>query len=238
MRVRRATIAGIALIALAIATTGLRALARARRVQVAGTLVWRAERSDKVVALTFDDGPARAPLDTILATLAARGVHATFFVIGAGIAESPGVAERLVAAGHELGNHTYSHQHMVFKSPATIRSEVERTDSLIRRAGHAGPIYFRPPYSYKLFGLPLYLRRTGRTTITWDLEPESFPEVAATSAGIVRYVLDRVQPGSIVLLHVWYRGGERSRAAVGPLIDSLQARGYRVTTVRDLLAHR
>lgn len=113
--------------------------------------------------------------------------------------------------------------------------QVVRTDSVIRAAGHAGPIYFRPPYGYKLLGLPWLLQRTGRTTVTWDLEPDSYPEFAASSDGIVRHVLDRVRPGSIILLHVWFPARRTSLEAVGPLVDSLQARGYQVGTVRDLL---
>ena len=105
----------------------------------------------------------------------------------------------------------------------------------IRAAGHRGPIHFRPPYGYKLAMLPWYLSRTERTTVTWDIEPDSWPEVAATPEGIVTHVLERVEPGSIILLHVWYPSRATSLAAVGPLIDSLQARGYQVGPVRDLL---
>jgi peptidoglycan/xylan/chitin deacetylase (PgdA/CDA1 family) len=116
-----------------------------------------------------------------------------------------------------------------------VRAEIEPTDSLIRAAGHRGPIHVRPPYGYKLAMLPWYLSRTGRTTVTWNIEPDSWPEVAATPAGIVTHVLERVEPGSIILLHVWYPSRATSLAAVGPLIDSLHARGYQVGPVRDLL---
>ena len=78
----------------------------------------------------------------------------------------------------------------------------------------------------------------GRTSVTWDAEPDSYPEVAASAEGIVSHVLARVRPGSIVLLHPWYRSRATSLAAVPLLIDSLHARGYRVTTVGELLARR
>ena len=195
----------------------------------------RVETSERRVALTFDDGPVPAVLDSILGVLAARNVRATFFVTGRETAAAMVAAGQLVAAGHELGNHTYSHKRMVLRSPGFIRDEVERTDSLIRAAGHQGPVHFRPPNSYKLLGLPWYLSRMGRTTVTWDIEPDSYPEVAATADGIVRHTLDRVQPGSIILLHVWYRSRATSLAAVGPMIDSLHARGYAVGPVRELM---
>ena len=218
------------------AIAGLRRLARARTVQLFGPIVARVETDEPRVALTFDDGPTPALVDSLVNLLASRGVRATFFVEGAALAKASEPARRLVAAGHELGNHSYSHRRMVLRSPGFVRAEVERTDSLIRAAGHPGPIHFRPPYGYKLIGLPWYLARTGRTTVTWDLETDSYPAVAATSYGIVRHVLERVRPGSIILLHVWYPSRVTSLAAVGPLIDSLHARGYRVGSVRELLA--
>ena len=145
--------------------------------QAFGTIVPRVDVQEKVVALTFDDGPTAAGADSILPLLDSLGVRATFFVNGNALAERPDVGRRFVAAGHELGNHTWSHPRMLLKPQAAIRREVERTDSMIRAVGHAGPIHFRPPYGKKLVGLPWYLHRTGRTTVTWDVEPESFPEV-------------------------------------------------------------
>ena len=213
----------------------LRSLARSRSVQAFGRIVDRVETQEKRVALTFDDGPSSASIDTILSILSARRIRATFFISGASAAATPGLAERLVGAGHELGNHTWNHERMILRSQDHYRDEVGRTDSLIRSAGHSGPIYFRPPYGYKLFGLPWLLQRTGRTTVTWDVEPDSYPDVAATADGIVRHVLERVRSGSIILLHPWFPARRTSREAIGPLIDSLQGRGYRVGTVRDLI---
>jgi len=118
----------------------------------------------------------------------------------------------------------------------TLRNEVERTDSLLRAVGQRDPIWFRPPYGYKLLGLPRFLERTRRTTVMWSIEPDSYADVAETPEGIVRHVLDRVRPGSIILLHPWYPIRRTSRAAIGPLVDSLHARGYRVETVGALIA--
>jgi peptidoglycan/xylan/chitin deacetylase (PgdA/CDA1 family) len=238
---RRRTAIGVALAALAALAgvvallAGARRLARARTYQLFGTLVSRVETRERVVALTFDDGPTDALADSVARMLEARGVRATFFVTGAELARAPAAGRRLAAAGHELGNHTYSHARMVLRSPGTVRREVEATDSVIRAAGYRGEIRFRPPYGYKLVGLPRYLGRTGRTTVMWDVEPDSHADVAATPAWIVSHVLARVRPGSIVLLHVWYPSRATSLAAVPLLLDSLRARGWRVTTVGGLL---
>jgi len=149
--------------------------------------------ADSLVALTFDDGPTNAHIDTLLTLLQSRGVRATFFLIGSGIAEAPAAARALVAAGHELGDHTYTHQHMVFRPLGRYRAEVARTDTLLRAAGAHDPIYFRPPYCYRLLGMSYVLWRARRVTVTWDIEPESYPDVAKTSDGIVRHVLARVR---------------------------------------------
>jgi len=212
---------------------GLHRLARSRTYQVFGKLVPRAETTERVVALTFDDGPTAAVIDDILAVLASRHIRATFFVTGADMVEAPAAAHRLVAAGHELGNHTYSHKRMVLRSQAFFRSEVERTDELIRAAGEKREIYFRMPYGWKLVGLPWFLWRTGRTAVTWDVDPAPSPKVAPEM--IVTRTLEHVRPGSIILLHPWYQSGPSVRAALPLIIDKLQAQGYQFLTVDELL---
>jgi peptidoglycan/xylan/chitin deacetylase (PgdA/CDA1 family) len=227
----------LAVLAMVAALVAVRQLARSRTFQLFGEIVAHVDTRDSVVALTFDDGPVAAVADSLLAVLRARDVHATFFVTGMDLGAAPAAGRALVEAGHELGNHTVSHHHMVLKMPATIRHEIEQTDSLIRAAGATGTIRFRPPYGYKLIGLPWFLARTKRVTVMWDVEPDSYPEVTATPEGIVAHVLSRTTPGSIILLHPWYPSRATTRAALPALIDSLQARGYRVTTVGELLGH-
>ena len=225
-------------IVVAVLIAGSRMLARSRTTQLFTAPVSRVDTADSAVALTFDDGPAPERLDSILAILRARDVHATFFLIGGSIASAPLAARALVGAGHELGNHTYTHHHMVLHTAATYRQEIARTDSLLRAAGASDPIYFRPPYGYKLLGLPYVLWRMHRTTVTWDIEPESYPQDTNTPDRLVRHVLARVRPGSIILLHPWYASGANTRAAIPALIDSLRARGFRLTTAGELIADR
>ncbi len=143
---------------------------------------------------------------------------------------------QLVAAGHELGNHSYSHERMVFVSPWFVREEVERTDRLIREAGYGGEIYFRPPYGKKLLALSYYLSRTGRKTVTWDVDPDSGLGVAADSESIAAYVLAHARPGSIILLHVMYPSRRESLKAVGEIVERLRAEGYGFQTVSELLS--
>lgn len=218
------------LIALVVLTAwALWLLANARGFQLAGELADRVATDKKQVALTFDDGPTPVYTDDLLAVLADHGIKATFFVTGAEVERYPEEAGKLVLAGHELGNHSWSHQRLVFKSQAFIRAEIERTDAAIRRAGFAGDILFRPPHGKKLLGLPWYLARTGRITVMWDVEPE-------TDAGrIAADALERARPGSIILLHAMYGSREATRRALPHIIAGLQQRGFSLVTVSQLL---
>ena len=175
----------IALLLLLAGVYGTWQLSRARTFQLFGEIVPRVETERKVVALTFDDGPRSDTVDEILAVLDKYKVRVTFFVCGADIEKHREAAAKLVRAGHELGNHSWSHQRMVFKSPRFIREEFERTDALIRAAGHRGPIHVRAPYCKKLVALPWYFRQHGRIHVTFDVEPESDPDIDGDPSLIV-----------------------------------------------------
>ncbi|MHB1413637.1 MAG: polysaccharide deacetylase family protein, partial [Chloroflexota bacterium] len=107
-----------------------------------------------------------------------------------------------------------------------------------RAAGQTGPITFRPPYGKKLLLLPLYLAQTGRVSVMWDVEPDSYPEVAADPERIVAHVSERVQPGSIILLHIWPESRAASREAIPSLVSALKEQGYTFVTVSELLTLR
>jgi peptidoglycan-N-acetylglucosamine deacetylase len=211
-------------------------LVNARTVQLAGEIVPRVPVDQPLVALTFDDGPTLPYTEEILAVLQERGAKATFFVIGTSLAQQPELGQRILQEGHELGNHSYSHQRMIFKSAEFIRTEIEQTDALIRQAGASGEIHFRSPFGKKFLLLPLYLNRVNRKNIFVSVEPDSYANVAASAAGIVEHVLARTQPGSIILLHAETESRGTSRQALPGILDGLQARGYRFVTVSELLA--
>ncbi len=215
---------------------GLWQLARQPDYQLFGTLVPRVDTAEKLVALTFDDGPTPFGTDRVLALLDEHAVPATFFLNGRAMAQHPGLAHRIVESGHQIANHSWSHSRMVFRSPAFMRSELDRTDALIRGAGFQGEIVFRPPYGKKLFVLPWVLRERDTTTVTWDVDPETGLGPDVTSETLVERVRNEVRPGSIILLHVMFRSREASMAAVPELIETLEADGYRFVTVNDLIA--
>ena len=208
----------------------------ARTIQTFGEIVPRVETTDSVVALTFDDGPLPATTGRILAALDSADVRATFFLIGSAIARNPAEARAIADAGHEIGNHSFSHPRMVGLPVSEIESEIVRTDQQIRALGYEGPIHFRSPYGKKFIALPWVLSRTGRKNIIWDIEPESYPDIAGDSASIVAHVLEDTRPGSIILMHVMTRHYEPSLKAVPQILAEMKARGYRFVTVSELLA--
>ena len=208
-------------------------LSNAHTVQLFGGIVDSVETEAPVIALTFDDGPTAQFTAEVLDILRQRQVKATFFLVGEALDRNPALGRQIVARGHELGNHSYSHARLILQPLSTIRQEIERTDRLIRQAGYEGEIHFRPPNGKKLILLPYYLASTGRQTITWTIAPESAPDQADR---IVDRVLEQVQPGSIILLHVMYESRAESRAALPGIIDGLQAKGYRFVTLSELLA--
>lgn len=209
---------------------------KSRSFQLIGHAVTRVDTPRKLVALTFDDGPTPEHTAEVLDTLGQHGARATFFVTGAELARHPELGRAIVDHGHELGNHSYSHERMLGRSLDFIAAELETTDRLIRAAGHTGPIYFRPPYGKRLLALPYSLRESGRTSVLWDIEPETYPAVTASPENIVTHVLDRAQPGSIILLHLMYPGRETSRQALPGILAGLRARGYEMVPLSELLA--
>ena len=227
----------VLLTAIAVVWAGWK-LSKSRRYQIFGELVTRVETADSVVALTFDDGPVPHHTDSVLQVLADSSVRATFFTIGAALREHPDIAARVVRAGHELGNHSYSHHRLVLKSPGYVRREIRQTDSLIRSAGYRETIFFRPPYGKRLVVLPWILSRDDRPLILADLEPDSDPRNARDATRIVEYVERNVRPGSIILLHVEVPSRAPAREALPSLIGTLHAAGYRFVTVSELMRRR
>jgi len=211
-------------------------LSKARTFQLFGDLVHRIETTQKVVALTLDDGPTDRT-DEVLRVLSSKGVKATFYVVGNLGRADPDGLKRIVAAGHELGNHSFTHQRFLLKSPSFVRDEVESTNQVIREAGYSGEITFRPPYGKKLIGLPWYLSKHRIQTIMCDIEPDThYPKDAAR---LRQYTLDNVKPGSIILLHpLCGTDCAAAREALPAIIDALRVQGYEFLRISELLNYR
>jgi peptidoglycan/xylan/chitin deacetylase (PgdA/CDA1 family) len=186
---------------------------------------------DRVVALTFDDGPS-AFTSEILTELHTFHAHATFFLVGVHIAAYRSVVWAEVRAHNEIGNHTFFHADLLWLDNADVLSELSMTQEAARSASGVAPGWFRPPYGAVDARITALAASLGLRTVTWSVDPTDWsrPGVAA----IVARVLFQVRPGSVILLHDG--GGDRSEtvAALSYLLPALHARGYRIVTVSHL----
>ncbi len=233
---RRRNLVILAVAAALLTSIGAWRISKARCFQLVGEMTCRVETTQKIVALSFDDGPTPEGVDAVLKTLEPRGINATFFLIGKHMERHPGQGRRLLAAGHELGNHTFTHTRMLGKLPSTYDEEISKTDRLLKAEGANNPVLFRPPFGKRLIGLPLAVDRAGYKTIMWDVEDDA--EHHPRPRDYADDILRRVRPGSIILMHPMYDHSQTAKDALPLILDGLKAKGYRVVTVGELLALR
>ncbi|MGQ3675266.1 polysaccharide deacetylase family protein [Xanthobacter sp. TB0139] len=187
---------------------------------------------EKVVALTFDDGPNPATTPKLLDMLKARGVHATFFVLGTRAAENPALLRRMIAEGHEIGNHSWNHPQLPKISRAAADKQIADASAAIERATGKKPRYLRPPYGAMTPALRSHLeQKYGLTFVYWSVDPLDWKNRNAKT--VRERILAKARPGSIILLHDIHA---TSVAAMPELLDTMLAKGYRFATVSELIA--
>jgi len=211
---------------------GLWHVAKAWCFVLAGEVTCRVETREPIVALSLDDGPTPEGTLAALAALERGGARATFFLIGRQVERNPDEVRRILAAGHEAANHSWSHKWMIGRSSAWYDEEIARTAAALQRLGARGPLLFRPPFGKKLFGLPLAAARQRHRMVMWDVAEPDTQDPRAYAA----YVVQRARPGSIILMHVMYRSNRVAREALPLVLDGLRRKGLRVVTVGELLA--
>jgi peptidoglycan/xylan/chitin deacetylase (PgdA/CDA1 family) len=195
--------------------------------QIFGEAYSHVKVNERVVALTFDDGPIPGFTDDVLAVLNKHNIHATFFLIGERAEKNPDLVKKIYTAGHELGNHTWSHALMLFKSPQFTREQIEKTDAVLRKLGYNKEIYFRSPYGQKLLILPWVLSEMHKKNILFDAYGWDWDSPGTDK--IVENVMDKVSPGSIILLHDGCGTREQTVAAADTIIQQLKAQGSRLS---------
>jgi len=206
--------------------------------QLLGSYPYRVEQADRVVALTFDDGPNEPYTSQIADFLDSRGIRATFFQVGACVRRFPASTARLAAAGHVVGNHSMTHRYTTYLRPGAFRREIDQTQELLRERLGRTPALARTPW---LWRQPILLRmlrgrRLQPVSGTFGHPLEVFHRDGAAMA---RRALAQTKPGSILIFHDGFDGrtGDRSQTvkAVRLTVDGLLARGYRFVTVDELL---
>ena len=192
------------------------------------------------IALTFDDGPSQWT-EEIAAVFAQHRCQATFFLCGAAVEERPEIVTALAAAGHELGNHLWSHSNASSQSEDELRAEIERTTDAIETAGAPRPTLIRPPYFSAPRAVAKAAAATGATAVILRSIGTSDWE-ARSPRQIVLPVLSNIEPGDIVCLHDGVSPDKRDTDnrrptvdAVKRLVPALLARGLRPVTVSELL---
>jgi peptidoglycan/xylan/chitin deacetylase (PgdA/CDA1 family) len=190
----------------------------------------------KRIALTFDDGPDTVYTPQILAILARKHVHATFFVLGQQVQRYPSVTKRILREGHALGNHSFDHADLSRVSPARLDWEVISTDRLLRRYTGSHTAWFRPPYGSVNPFLLRRMQRMGYRVVNWSVDSNDWRSLSANR--VEANVLSAVRPGSIILQHC--NGNPKeilagSVAALPAIIETLRAQGYTFVTVPELL---
>lgn len=223
----RAGWAAVALFYGALILIALREITNSSTFQLFGDFVARVETTEKVVALTFDDGPHPVNTPRMLDLLDRHGVKATFFMMGRNVERYPEIARQVVLRGHEVGNHSYSHPKMIWMTPVAIRDEIERTDRLLRGVGAAGPLHFRAPHASKFVVLPYVLSQVGKLNVQGDVDPEEWKQRPASV--MTASVLEQVRPGSIIGFHDTQ--GAATLETVDHVVGALRIGGYRFETV-------
>lgn len=185
------------------------------------------ESKDMEIAFTFDDGPHPVWTERLLDGLKARGIRATFFVIGESAEEYPDLIQRMLDEGHQVGNHTYSHVQLTACNEEEAIEEIKKTQEVIYQAAGFIPQYIRPPFgSWN----EMLQEETSLEAVLWDVDPYDW-KVQNTDA-IVKSILEQTEDGSIILLHDVY---ETSVEAALKAADIFLERGYRFCTVDEIM---
>lgn len=165
------------------------------------------------VYLTFDDGPHPVATPRVLRELSDHGVKATFFVLGSNVERFPDLAARVASEGHTIGNHTFDHPYLLFRSARFIAEQINRTQEAIRRHTGVETRYFRPPYGLGGPAMHNSAKEQGQEVVYWDIDPGDYEKNVAPEA-IVRRAIRSLRPGSIVLFH----DNDRTKDRVTPLL--------------------
>ncbi len=198
--------------------------------------VHRGPGARPTIALTFDDGPSESTAE-LLEILASHRAPATFFQIGANVRRLPEVAREVLAAGHEIGNHTDTHPRLTLKSPGFIDRELARAQETIEQTTGRRPRYFRAPYGARWFGLRQAQQRLSLSGVMWSSIALDWKWPAPR---VVSRLIDGAAPGAILCLHDGRVLQHRpdvgvTLQAVRELLPKLMEQGFRFEKVTDIL---
>ena len=216
--------------------------------QLFGKTLVSGPKNERIVALTYDDGPNPPYTNEILTVLRAEHVQATFFVVGRAVQAYPRVVRREVEDGNAIGNHTWSHGHLVLYDSNGLRRTLQRTDQAIFAATGVHTRIMRPPFGARDWLVLGEVRKLGYTPVMWSVplaKDWEYPSARVIAARVLRYAAD----GAIIDLHDGNQGIVCARVHVAArvcdrsgdvgatrlIVEVLKRHGYRFVTIPQLL---
>ena len=203
-----------------------------------GRTFTRLARGARQLALTYDDGPNDPHTLRLLEVLERHNVHATFFLIGRYVQQRPDIVREIVKAGHAIGNHTFTHPLLIFKSAAEVRKELTDCRSAIQDAVGEPSNLFRPPFGGRRPAGLRIVRELGLEPVMWNVT--GYDWNAPPAAAIEKKVIRQIRGGNVILLHDGghkQMGADRSQTvlATDHLIARYKAEGYEFVTIPHMM---
>ena len=217
--------------------------------QIFGKTLTHGPPNERIVALTFDDGPNPPYTDRILDVLERERVRATFFLVGRAVQAYPQVVRREVRDGDAIGNHSWDHSHLIVDTPEGVTQSIQRTDAAIHAATGVHTKLFRPPFGSRDWIVMRAAQRMGYTVVMWSA-PLPRDWEYPSSQQIAQRVLRVADDGTILVLHDGNRGQLCAASRLNPhvcdrsadiaatriVIDRLKKLGYRFVTIPELIS--
>lgn len=184
------------------------------------------------IAMTFDDGPSPETTPRLLDILKQRNIKATFFMIGQNAERNPAIVKRILAEGHEIGNHSWTHPQLSKLSDDRVTEEINKTQAAIKDASGYTPVLLRPPYGAITTRQKEWIEKQfGLSVIIWSVDPFDWKRPGASV--IEDRILAGARPGAIVLSHDIHK---QTVDAMPATLDALAAKGFKFVTVSQLIA--
>ena len=201
-----------------------------------GRIVSKIETDEKIVALTFDDGPHPRTTAEILDVLKEYGVRATFFNVGENAVKRPELTAREAAEGHEIGNHTFSHINIKPLSPEKVKKQILDTETAVTDAANVKTTLFRPPEGRIGEAGERVAEELGYTVVLWSVDTRDWTH--RTAYAIAKTVTDNVKDGDVILCHDFISGESHTAEALRIFIPKLLEEGYEFVTVSELISKK
>lgn len=186
------------------------------------SILWKTNRP--AIHLTFDDGPHPLATPKALEILKTGGIKATFFLIGKNVQQYPEIVRQILEEGHSVGNHTYDHPSMFFRSKNFQWEEIRRTRDCIQKITGKKPELFRPPYGYFDFTTLKAAKSSGHQVVMWTIDSLDFKNLPAEN--IAQNIAAKAKAGSILLFHDNHLTAPRITSVLPMVIDGLIKRSF------------